>query len=967
MLPLFLLLLGLALPAGAQTKYSLNSDAPVVWEIAPKDDRPSGFELSTPGFDNAGYVKGVVPGTVFTAYVEAGIVPDPNYGDNIYRVDESFYNRPFWYRAVFDLPPAYESGQRVWLHFDGINRFADFYFNGHKLSGTATSTKDVSGHMIRTRYEVTELIRPTGKNATAVLITDADHKKHRDEQPWWADNVFGNWASPTYLSAGGWDWMPYVPGRLAGITGNVYLTLTGDVVMEDPWIRTHVPSLERAEIAVAARLKNVASEAKTAVVSGVIQPGDVRFSKSIALPAQGTGTWTLSADEYDQLVVHQPKLWYPNGYGEPNLYSCRLTCSVDGKVSDGSDITFGIKKYEYQLINNERNMPVLTLFINGQKLFIKGGNWGMSEYLLRCRGAEYETKIRLHKDMNYNMIRLWTGCVTDDAFYDYCDRHGLMVWDDFWHYFSYFGGPDRPADFKANALDKVRRLRNHPCIAVWCGANETTPADDLNNYLRQLIADEDANDRHYQPCSNAGGLSGSGWWTNRTPKSHLESSHSNLGDGYPYGATYGYGLRTEIGTATFPTFESVREFIPPADWWPLPTDDALKNDNNTVWNKHFFGKEASNAGPDHYRRTVDEQFGPSSGLEEFCEKAQLLNIEVMKGMYEAWNDKMNADASGLLIWMSQSAYPSFVWQTYDYYYDATGAYWGAKRACEPLHIQWNCVNYVVRVINATPDDYTGLTATATLYNAAGDVLYTNTKAIDAPAGMPKNCFQLTRATANMPDVQFLRLVLTDGEGQMVSENCYLKGKTEYDYRTLQNIAPATLSVAVEGFSENGQYTLNAAITNADDSPALTYGVRLRVVNAATGERILPIFLKDNYLLILPGETKRVAISFDAALLKGAEPRLLVKQFLQPEQPATGIPVLPGEQAADIRIYPNPANEVFVIDCGHAIDRVTIFNSVGNPIYSGTDKRIDARRLSQGVYFANIQAGQQRITKRIIKI
>ena len=187
----------------------------------------------------------------------------------------------------------------------------------------------------------------------------------------------------------------------------------------------------------------------------------------------------------------------------------------------------------------------------GQKIYLKGGNWGMSEYLLRCHGKEYETKIKLHKDMNYNMIRLWTGCVTDDEFYDYCDKYGIMVWNDFWLYVAY-NDVAEPEAFKANALDKVRRLRNHPSIAIWCGANETHPAPDLDNYLREMIAQEDKNDRMYKSCSNQDGLSGSGWWGNQPPKHHFETSGSNLAfnkPAYPYGIDHGYGMRTEIGTA----------------------------------------------------------------------------------------------------------------------------------------------------------------------------------------------------------------------------------------------------------------------------------------------------------------------------------------------------------------------------------------------------------------------------------
>ena len=726
------------------TKMSLNSSEPrIVWEVKPQADleNVTGEQISTPGFEMSEYVKGVVPGTVFTAYVEAGIVPDPNYADNIYKVDETFYNRPFWYRTEFELPDSYSEGKRVWLHFDNTNRFADFYFNGEKISGTKTSTKDVSGHMLRSKFDVTHLVKKSGKSAIAVLIIDPDQKKTRK-----AKDPYGVACSPSYLAGAGWDWMPYVPGRLAGITGNTYLMVTGDVVMEDPWVRSELPTLQKAELSISTNVRNASSSPKKVVVSGVIQPGNISFSKEVRVEGGATTELSITKDDIAQLVIDQPKLWWPNGYGDSNLYTCKLTCSVDGEVSDVKDLTFGIKKYEYKMVDNVVGYPVLTFFINGQKIYLKGGNWGMSEYLLRCQGKEYETKIRLHKEMNYNMIRLWTGCVTDDDFYDYCDKYGIMVWNDFWLYVAY-NDVAQPEAFKANALDKVRRLRNHPSIAIWCGANETHPAPDLDNYLREMIAKEDHNDRMYKSCSNQDGLSGSGWWGNQPPRHHFETSGSNLAfntPAYPYGIDHGYGMRTEIGTATFPTFESVKEFIPEKDWWPLPTDEQLKNDDDNVWNKHFFGKEASNANPVNYKNSVNMQYGESSGLEEFCEKAQMLNIEVMKGMYEAWNDKMWNDAAGLLIWMSHPAYPSFVWQTYDYYYDPTGAYWGAKKACEPLHIQWNASNNSIKAINTTAKDLKGAIVKATIYDLNGKEIaaYGQTKQVDVAASNITEAFTL---------------------------------------------------------------------------------------------------------------------------------------------------------------------------------------------------------------------------------
>lgn len=869
----------------AQTsKISLNSSNEIVWVVKPQADLKniSGEQISKLGFKISDPVKGVVPGVVFTAYVDAGKVLDPNYADNIYKVNESFYNRPFWYRTEFKLPASYTKGKHVRLHFDNTNRYADFYFNGKKLSGTKTSTKDVSGHMIRTEYDITDLVNVSGKNAIAVLITDADQKKKRNDK-----DPFGVASSPTYLAAAGWDWMPYIPGRLAGITGNVYLSITGDAVMDDPWIRSDLPSLDRAEISISSDIRNTSSLLQNVVVSGLIQPGNIKFSKTIRVEGGTTSKISIDKDQCAQLVVHNPKLWWPNGYGDPNLYTCKLTCSINGKISDEKNITFGIRKYEYKMIDNNVGYPVLTFFINGQRIYLKGGDWGMSEYLLRCHGKDYETKIKLHKDMNYNIIRLWTGCVTDDEFYDYCDKYGIMVWNDFWLYVA-FNNVAQPEAFKANALDKVRRLRNHPSIALWCGANETHPAPDLDHYLREVVAVEDHNDRMYKSCSNQDGLSGSGWWGNQPPRHHFETSGSNLAFNkppYPYGINYGYGLRSEIGTATFPTYESVKEFIPKESLWPLPTDEQLKNDDNNVWNKHFFGKEASNASPINYKNAVNSEYGESSGLEEFCEKAQLLNIETMKGMYEAWNDKMWNDASGLLIWMSQSAYPSFVWQTYDYYYDPTGAYWGAKKACEHLHIQWNAFNNSIKVINTTSKDLKNVYAKATVYNMDGKEvpMYGQSKKVDVSASNIAEAFTLKFDSTNvhLTPLHFIRLELTNSAGHLISENLYWRnGVKELDYTPLNTLPKAQLYCKLIDKSKLSEGKVRLSLKN--NSNTVAFANRIRLVNKATKKRVLPIIMSDDYVTLMPGEEKVISIETNPKYMTGGI-SVLVKQYGKAEE------------------------------------------------------------------------------------
>ena len=674
------LLLSLPLAAAVQ-KVLLNSDGRVAaWQLRAQDEVPDAKAMLGAGYDASGWVAAVVPGAAFTSFVEAGIEPDPNFGDNAYKVDRSKYDRNFWYRAEFatkDLP----AGARRWICFEGVNRGAEVYLNGARLGS-------LDGFMDRGMFEVTHLLRQdAAPNVLAVLVRVPT-------------NPIANHASPTYISSAGWDWMPYVPGLLGGITDDVYFTTSGDVSLVDPWVRTRVPSREQGVISLTTELKNHSQQEKTGVVRGVIRPGDITFEKRFKIGAGQQRTVGVDPREFPQLTVDDPALWWPNGYGDQNLYTCELTCEVDGEVSDRRTVTFGIREYSYDFVKG-----VFQLSVNGERIYCKGGNWGMSEYMLRCRGAEYDLKIRLHREMNYNMIRNWIGSTTDDEFYEACDRYGIMVFDDFWLN-SHPNLPDDVFAFNRNAVEKIKRLRNHPSIAVWCGDNEGVPLAPLNEWLREDVKAFDGGDRWYQPISREYGFSGSGPWVNAHPIWYFTAHPLGYGDH----KLDGWGFRTEIGSAVFTNYESYKKFMPEPERWPASPG---------MLDKHFFGNSAGNARPTRYFAAVEYNYGKAAGAEDFCRKAQLLNIEVNKAMYEGWQHHLWNDASGILTWMSQSAYPSFVWQTYDYYYDLNGAYWGVRKACEPLHIQWSYADNTVKVVNASGEAYNGLRATAAVYNMDG--------------------------------------------------------------------------------------------------------------------------------------------------------------------------------------------------------------------------------------------------------
>jgi len=689
--------------SNAQTeKLSLSSGAALEWKVSAQADvKDPVTSICLPDYSTRDWITAVVPGTVFASYVAAGLEKDPNFGDNIHKVNRAKYDRNFWYRTTLKVPDNFTK-ERIWLHCKGINRKADLYLNGERLGS-------LDGFMQRGQFDITGLLHKDRPNVLAVLV-------------YWPQPPLANYCSPTYVSSAGWDWMPYVPGLNMGITDKVYLSNTGPVTIKDPWVRAGMPGNARADLSVAVELYNHDEQPLQGILKGVIRPGNITFEQKVFIGAGSKEEVKLDAGRFPQLVINSPRLWWPNGLGDPDLYECDLRFQVNGRESDAAQVKFGIKKYTYDTIDN-----VLHVYINGSRIFLKGGNWGMAEYMLRCRDSAYDTRVRLHREMNFNVIRNWIGSTTDDEFYEACDKYGIMVWDDFW----LNANPNLPRDinvFNANVIEKIKRFRNHPSIAVWCADNEGWPERPLSVWLQEDLRVFDGGDRFYQPNSHAENLSGSGPWGSFDPRYYFTAYPAGMG------GNRGWGMRTELGTAVFTNFESFKKFIPQDKWWP----------RNDMWNLHYFGPLAFNATPDSYEQAITERYGKPAGIEDFCRKAQFLNIETNKAMYEGWEDHMWEDASGIMTWMSQSAYPSLVWQTYDYYYDCTGAWWGARKACEPLHIQWNPVNNAVKVINTSRKELSGLQAFATVYNMDGKPVagYSGAAAIDAPANSATHCFYM---------------------------------------------------------------------------------------------------------------------------------------------------------------------------------------------------------------------------------
>jgi len=821
------------------------------WQVAPQGAvKETGEQLSAPGYAAGKWLAAHVPGTAFVDYILAGVEKEPNLGENVWKTDYKKYDQNFWYRTEFTVPADYFQGGRIWLNLDGVHRDGEVFINGTKV-GT------MLGFFQRGRFDVTRLVKQGGKNSLAVMarimaMPEAKGASGRFEF---------NMSSPSLLCSRGWDWMPRVPGKNTGIYKDVYLSHTGEVSIIDPWIRTDLPKTTEAALAIQTEIANSSTVGVTGELVGEINPGKIAFTKTVTLKPGETQTIKLTAADTPALRINNPQLWWPNGYGDPNLYQCQFQFRMAGKVSDQKSITFGIKKYTYEVKDD-----ILYFAINGTRLLLKGGSWGLPEYLMRNRtAADYDIRVRLHREQNFNIIRNWMGSVPDEEFYVACDKYGIMVWDELWLN-AHDGEPADIPVYHANVVEKVKQLRNHPSIAFWCAMNEGTPVPAVNDPLAKIINQYDGDDRQYHPNSNSGNLSGSGPWTNFDPPVYFRGTFSFTGiEKKPIKEAY--GMRSELGTAAFTSFDSFKKFMPKDTWWP----------RNQTWDRHYFGPKARNAFPDNYQYKLGMHYGEASDIEDFCRKAQLFNLETMKAMFEGWVDRSDTTAAGMIIWMSHPAYPCFVWQTYDYYYDTTGAYWGAKTACQPVHIFWNSNDDRIRVSNTSGKSVQNLKADLWIYNMDGTEKAHQTAKVSALYNKVADCFKLTVPTDLSP-THFLKLRLTDAAGKLVAENFYWRGTTALDYSALSSLKPVKLTVSTPTVEvlANGMTKLTMDITNPAGSGTVALAIRPKPVKPSTGEQVLPVYMNDGYFSLIPGETKHLTIEYNPAQAGGEKPKVEVE-------------------------------------------------------------------------------------------
>ncbi|WP_199902587.1 LamG-like jellyroll fold domain-containing protein [Azospirillum sp. B4] len=870
-----------------------------------------GARVSLPGFDAASWYVATVPGTVLTTLVDRGVYPNPDYGLNNLAIPESLNRQAYWYRTEFDAPATLD-GRHPLLTFKGINYAAEVWLNGERLGG-------VKGAFIRGQFDVTGRLRPGQKNVLAVKITPPPHPGLPHEQSI-AAGVGENGGmqaldGPTFIASEGWDWIPSVRDRNTGLWQDVTLTATGPVRIGDSQVVTKLPlpDTSKADITITVPVENLTGQPVQAEIRAAFD--DVTVAKTVTL-APGAGSVTLTPAEFPQLTVKNPKLWWPNGLGEPALYTLTLTAAAGGTKSDEKHTRFGIREVSYELslmdqgghlrrvevdptlapgqqvvdgshtgihkvaggwvsslvpgaekspavkpLEDSSLAPYMVLKVNGVRVPARGGSWGTDDWRKRVSRDRLEPYFRLHREAHVNIIRNWVGQNTEDVFFDLADEYGLMVLNDFWESTQDYNieAQDVPL-FLDNAADVIRRYRNHPSIVLWFGRNEGVPQPVLNEGLESLVTTLDGT-RYYSGSSNRVNLQDSGPYDYRDPSLYFTKLSR--------------GFAVEVGTPSFPTLEAFQAAVPEADRWPV----------SDTWAYHDW-HQSGNGDTHGFMAAMDRKLGEATSLADFERKAQLMNYESHRAIFEGMNAGLWTVNSGRLLWMTQPAWPSTNWQIMSHDYDTHGAFYGVQKAAEPLHVQLNAPDDGVAVVNNTREAAKGLILRARVLTVEGKTVSDHTQKVDAPADAATAVTKLDLAAALQANgLVLVELELADAKGP-VSQNVYWRVTDEAATRRLNDLAPQAVTVATTAERVGDEVKVHVTLTNTGTGASLMNKLTLQ---NADGSRLLPAYASDNYVSLLPGDRREVTIAYPAGLAQG-QPKVALRGWNT--QPATATVALP---------------------------------------------------------------------------
>ncbi|HXM94291.1 MAG TPA: beta galactosidase jelly roll domain-containing protein [Candidatus Dormibacteraeota bacterium] len=848
------------------------------WQIQSSCEKAgTGERISTSGFEAKGWHKTDIPATVVGVLVTDKTYPDPNYGTNLksfpgmHESNKTFFanfdmpaGSPFhcswWYRTEFEIPAGGDK-KTSWLNFMGINYRANIWLNGKKIA----DAKQVAGTYRTYEFNVTKYLHGGKANALAVEVF-APQK-----------NDLGiTWV----------DWNPTPPDKNMGIWKEVFLTQSADVSLRNPFVASKLDAgYQTAELNISVDLQNASKQGVDGVLRAEI--GDVKVSQPVRLAGGEAKTLHFTPEKFAELKFAHPRLWWPYTMGEPNLYTARLSFEIGNQVSDSANVAFGIRE-----VTSELTARGHRLFkINGRNVLIRGAAWA-PDLLFRWSPSRLDADLAYVKDMGLNTIRL-EGRLDREEFYEKTDRLGILVmpgWTccDAWELWENWKS-EQHAIAAASLKSQIRILRKHPSVFVWLnGSDGPPPAAVEKTYLAILKELEWPNPSVSSAAATATTVTGDSGVKMTGPYEYVPPVYWLMDT--EAGGAYGYNTETSPGPA-IPTRQSLARFIPKEHLWPI--DD--------VWNYHAGGERFTTVNV--FTDGLNRRYGQATSLDDYERKAQAVTYDGQRAMFEAYA-RNKYTSTGVIQWMLNNAWPSLIWHLYDYYLVPAGGYFGTKKACQPIHVQYSYDDHSVAVVNSTYEALKGIRVSAKIYNLDAKEKGAKEATLDFTPDSSTKAFDLPRLD-DLTKTYFLRLELHDRVGRLVSDNFYwLSTKADVlDWKAKQDTVytPQAEFGDLTGLSALPQVKLESSASGARNAEegktrvsvknpgtSVAFMVHLRLTRGAGGVDVVPVLWEDNYFSLLPGEQREVAVSYALSALGDHEAVVEVEGFnVTPSRAAFG--------------------------------------------------------------------------------
>lgn len=815
------------------------------WELQSSCSlKSSGRKISSPGFDASRWLKTTVPATALGAQVNAGKFEDPFFGTNLlkipgtnYPVGKIYANLPltpdspyrcsWWYRTEFEVPSEWKDV--AWLHFNGINYRANIWVNGTQIA----NDQQVAGAYRSYEFNISKLLKRGGKNAIAVetfVQTEND------------------------LGINFVDWNPAPADKSLGLWRNVYLARSGPVTLRNPSVATRFTDdqLSTAELTVVADVANSTEKPVRGILRGTI--GELAFEQVVELAPHEVKAVHFNPQTFPQLRVTSPRVWWPYQYGEPALHQLKLEFAVGGLRSDSQSLRFGIREVQGGL--NDKG--ALQIQINRRKILIRGAGWS-PDLFYREPKKRLISELQYVKHMNLNTVRLEGKLGSDDLF-DAADEMGILImagWCccDHWEHWDKWTPRDHEIA-NASLFSQISRLRAHPSVFLWLnGSDGPPPADVESAYIAVLKEREWPNPYVSSASAKATTVTGASGVKMSGPYDYVPPEYWYL-DKSKYGGAYGFNTETSPGPA-IPSASCVRRTLPRASWWPMNDD----------WNYHAgLGKFAQY---NVFNGAMSASVGAPSSLDDYTRKAQLLSYDGERAMFESYGANKYT-STGVIQWMLNNAWPSFIWHLYDYYLVPGGGYFGTRKANEPFHVQYRYDERTVDVVNSSLRPQQGLKVSARVFDLQGQQQFAKEDTLDlAPDGVVR-----TMTIPEQSATTFLQLQLKERSGRLVSENFYVVpkqladlqwDKSTYFYTPANSYADLNdlKRLPVTEVRATWRQLVNAkrgVVRLTNEGKAVAFFLHVAVVNPGTQKEITPVLWDDNFISLPPGESRELSFA-----------------------------------------------------------------------------------------------------------